>query len=93
MVLRWMMEGKIFVGTVDLLTVLMIVLLSLDGRLVAPGGAPGAVCRKRAGANNLPAGSVSKLRQEQDTGSEWLLLALDWQTLMPCKPIRRRRGA
>jgi hypothetical protein len=72
MVLRWMMEGKIFVGTVDLLTVLMIVLLSLDGRLVAPGGAPGAVCRKRAGANNLPAGSVSKLRQEQDTGSEWL---------------------
>lgn len=87
MLLRWMMEGKIIVGTVDLPTVLMIVLLSLDGRLVAPG----AVCRKRAGANNLPAGSVSKLRQEQDTGNEWLLLALDWQTLMPCKPIRRRR--
>jgi hypothetical protein len=35
MLLRWMMEGKISVGTVDLLTVLMIVLLSLDGRLVA----------------------------------------------------------
>jgi hypothetical protein len=73
MLLRWMTEGKIIVGTVDLLKVLMIVLLSLDGRLVAPG----AVCRKRAGANDL---------------REWLLLALDWQTLMPCKPIRRRRG-
>jgi hypothetical protein len=93
MLLRWMMEGKIIVGTVDLLTVLMIVLLSRDGRLVAPGGARSSM-PKKAGANNLPAGSVSKLRQEQDTGSEWLLLALDWQTLMPSSECScgRRKG-
>jgi hypothetical protein len=46
MLLRWMMEGKIIVGTVDLLTVLMIVLLSLDGRLVAPGGARSSMPKK-----------------------------------------------
>src|ERR1700682_4828267 len=46
MLLCWMMEGKIIVGTVDLLTVLMIVLLSLDGRLVAPGGARSSMPKK-----------------------------------------------
>jgi hypothetical protein len=46
MLLRCMMEGKIIVETVDLLTVLMIVLVSLDGRLVAPGGARSSMPKK-----------------------------------------------
>ena len=91
MLLRWMMEGKIFVGTVDLLTVLMIVLLSLDGRLVA-GGARSSMPKK--GWSEQSAGrQCVQIAARARHWKRMATLALDWQTLMPCKPIRRRRGA